>query len=611
MPELQYLDLTPEDFNKCDWQPVIDGCEQKECEAYYNAFFEKASEAQAVDNEECVEVFTLLGSICSMYLRPGEDELFIPLIRGSIVRGFVLDNLSDEQLSVLSQIAPNVRDAEMRARIADVVWVKGRSPYYAMVQIAVEGYVESARNLLHPQDSALGPSDPPVDRFERALELAILVRNHDLIQHVIKTIEQVVSEQDTTDLEFPFVSLLRLLLQRHQGVNIPNYVTLCEKLAKQSEKVSDWIGAGTYWSLKAEWHHKEGDAKAQRDSGIRSAESRVKVAEVYANQDEPSYPLAIFQLQRAIEQLRHIGGMQKRCNQLNILLAEYQQSHVETFQKVPIALDIEYSPKQIRDRVSQRPFHDALGYVAFLARPTDKAELRERVEGYFNDVSYRHLFPVTAVDHEGRPIATSPSLAGSTAEEFESAIQSRMYEDAGFHYKLISPLVVEALHQITLEHNVRLRDWEFLVWHNSFVPYDRRRIFMKGFHAGFMGDWIVATHLLIPQIENSLRYVLERQGIRPYTLDPKTGVQDVHSLESVLGQQVLINSLGEDIIFDLECLLIQRFGYNLRNTMAHGLLSDAHFGSIASVYLWWLTLHLCFYGLPRPASPDEEELTQE
>jgi len=47
------------------------------------------------------------------------------------------------------------------------------------------------------------------------------------------------------------------------------------------------------------------------------------------------------------------------------------------------------------------------------------------------------------------------------------------------------------------------------------------------------------------------------------------------------------------MVFDLRGLLIERYGSNLRNDMAHGLLDYEAFYSGPAIYFWWLTLRLC------------------
>jgi hypothetical protein len=53
---------------------------------------------------------------------------------------------------------------------------------------------------------------------------------------------------------------------------------------------------------------------------------------------------------------------------------------------------------------------------------------------------------------------------------------------------------------------------------------------------------------------------------------------------------------GPDIAFDLRGILIERFGDNMRNEFAHGLMPESAFYVPTAAYLWWLILHLCVTG---------------
>ena len=82
-------------------------------------------------------------------------------------------------------------------------------------------------------------------------------------------------------------------------------------------------------------------------------------------------------------------------------------------------------------------------------------------------------------------------------------------------------------------------------------------------------------------------------------------IEEEYPLGTIIRNEKLEEILGEDMILDLKCLLAKDKGsLNLRNRLAHGLLPDACFlpvqygkqlGIQADVmYLWWLTLKLCF-----------------
>ena len=99
----------------------------------------------------------------------------------------------------------------------------------------------------------------------------------------------------------------------------------------------------------------------------------------------------------------------------------------------------------------------------------------------------------------------------------------------------------------------------------------------------------MAAHLIIPQFEHSVRYVLAQRGIITSSIDAE-GIQKDYDLNSTLYLPVLKEILGENTVFHLQHLLVEKLGANLRNKMAHGLMSQGEFYSVQAAYLWWLIL---------------------
>jgi len=181
-------------------------------------------------------------------------------------------------------------------------------------------------------------------------------------------------------------------------------------------------------------------------------------------------------------------------------------------------------------------------------------------------------------------------------EEVEKAIQEHMYKQAAFHHQIYTLSLIEPIrNQLNLDHNFRLQDFLRIVSNNPIVPAGREHIFAQGLKLGMEGDYLNAIHLLIPQIENSIRHILTQMGEVPSGIDSK-GIQDERSLNLTLYppySSYLEKVFGEDIIFDLRGLLVERFGANLRNRMAHGLMDHNSFYCVEVPYLWCLVLKIC------------------
>lgn len=120
-----------------------------------------------------------------------------------------------------------------------------------------------------------------------------------------------------------------------------------------------------------------------------------------------------------------------------------------------------------------------------------------------------------------------------------------------------------------------------------FVPEDRKILFLEGIYAGFADDFILAAHLLVPQIENSLKVIAEKSGL--LTAKIYAPIQDDNMLGGILDK--LIDKYNYELFVELKDFLIEKNSVNFRNELCHGLLAPfemAHYGS----YLWWLCLKM-------------------
>jgi hypothetical protein len=93
--------------------------------------------------------------------------------------------------------------------------------------------------------------------------------------------------------------------------------------------------------------------------------------------------------------------------------------------------------------------------------------------------------------------------------------------------------VEPAREQINSEHQVEVDAFLPIVSDNPFVPAGREYIYARGLHAGLSGDFLVAAHLLILQLEPSRRYLLFNRGVLTSGLDSQ-GIQEERNLNMLL-----------------------------------------------------------------------------
>ncbi|NJR26418.1 MAG: DUF4209 domain-containing protein [Richelia sp. CSU_2_1] len=574
--------LTKDDFNNACWQDVVNGSERKDCLSYDSAFSKKSQEAQEAGNLRDQAVFVVLAVVTSAAIKPESTEEFF---------ADIFKNLTDDHLEFLAGIAPEISDPELQARVADILWVRRRD--YRMAQLAIPAYLQSATTLESPEHWT-----HCVDRMERALRLARKIKHKDEV--VFSHIEAVLDRYNGEDPLWLSAKLMELL-QECQFRDPSKYAALSEKAATLAESSSDWRRARTLWGIKAVWHRMEKDYSKELDASMSAAETYVKEAQAALSRTPSSYIVASHFLQQAVEAFRSIRGTKEetvgakaRAEEVHRLLLQYQEETRNEMITSSHEMDISEWVEEARNHVRGKDFQEALFALALLGTPTNVSRLSQQVQQQAREFVASHLFPVVMMNEMGKVTARQPgSVLSSNPEEAEAATRFEMCRNAIYYQNLQAQAYVEpARYQINLEHGVRLNDMLSIISHSPFVPPEREYLFAKGLYAGLTGDFFTSTHILIPQIENSVRYIMWRRGIITSGLDD-SGIQNEHNLNSTLNRPEITSIFDENTLFDLKCLLVEHAGSNLRNRMAHGLISDSEFMSPLMSYIWWLTLRLC------------------
>ncbi|MEO8612022.1 MAG: DUF4209 domain-containing protein [Chloroflexota bacterium] len=256
--------------------------------------------------------------------------------------------------------------------------------------------------------------------------------------------------------------------------------------------------------------------------------------------------------------------------------------------------------------IKDLPLREAILKLAVMCKSPLIDDLRSQIVDERGQFPIYFMFHSQQLDSRGRVVATRPGTLSLEDEDAESAVRAEMYRRAIWFQELYAQgVILPAIHQINLDHRIREQDLHEFVMHNPFVPPGHELIFARGLYAGLTGDFMVASALLVPQIENSLRYILDQHGVITSNLK-SDGTQPDFLLGKLLFEvNELLQILGEDILFDLQGLLAHEFGSNLRNRFAHGMANAAEFLSLRAVYAWSLVLRLCSY--PILASMETEK----
>lgn len=612
------ISLKKEDFDLCSWQEIVTGCEKRDCSYYESRFFKKANEAHELGDLRAQAVFVLLGAVSSFVLNLDSKEIpFGPMIVLERSRSAVPDDITDDQLALLKELVPSVADAELRARIADVLWLKKCG--HEMAECAVTSYLESSKTLEEIVHWA-----PISDRIERAMQLAASLNSMNLLPKVVKHLESLLERCDNDRNQIPSLSLMRIarknrkILAQYGQLDPLDYAELAERAAIRAENEKHWILAEQYWSIAAAWYVTQ-NAEKERDARIRAAETYVKQSEeALSNRDPPDYFVASIFLRKAIIAQRRIPLNEERVEELHKQLLQYEEESARA-EKGTISIEIgrEIQESMQRDMehakecVKEKKTDDALFALAFLAISPDVPTLQKTARDAMKEHPLLFLVPRVVLSDSGKVVALK-ATGGDDSSYKEAELLAEMFAQAQREQQYRVAFIIEpARRQIIQEHAVRLEDLRQLVMNNPFVPPGREYIFARGLYSGLMGDFLVSTHLLIPQLEHSIRWLLYQLGAVASTLEDR-GIEQERNLNATLYEPFaakLKKLLGENLVFDLRGLLVEDVGSNLRNTLAHGLIDSNFFFSEQLSYVWWITLHLCCLSLLNVEKRDKRELT--
>jgi len=466
----------------------------------------------------------------------------------------------------------------------------------------------------------------PYARLKRAAQLAALIdgkQNMQMRFEVVGHIDNLIDRYAIVKNDFLTGSAMKVLEEDLSKIlsaiqtDRPGYTKKCAELAALkaifAENSQDYHKAfyqkKAYRQIESEWYKISKDKEAERNAWLQLGEVEVWYAQqALINNELNSYAVAAGRIKNAIAVFKKVEdkfgrkpNTIERMQELHKEMLACQKKSISQMVSVSFAEPDNFCDPEMqevaKEFVKGKSLREALYSLAFDCRLIHTVEdfevnAKEAMQSYKSS----HLFPTALIDGEGK----TKAISGNG----ENDLKNKMYQIAK-SYQVWYGLnfIVPACDQIYSEHTVTIEDLSFIFHENSFIPKGREPLYAQGLIAGLKGDTVIAAHLLIPQVENSLRHILKQNGSIASKSDT---VQDDFLLHKVLSSPDLSFILKKDIIFTLKGLLVERMGSNLRNEICHGLLDYERFFTSELPYFWWLTLHLCLVPTYRQWADEKE-----
>ncbi len=192
----------------------------------------------------------------------------------------------------------------------------------------------------------------------------------------------------------------------------------------------------------------------------------------------------------------------------------------------------------------------------------EKTKAKESVYELAKVAPMQFSLPIQFQDSKGRPIAN----VGPLEKDEDGHILVRISEQLSF-----SALFLHLVLEKGAEKGVISREsiLEFLS-NSGIIDKDRFAILNNALQYYFLEDYMGFLHVIIPQIEEAMRNLVEISGGK--ILRYKEGVYQLRTFDDILRDATVTSVCGEDIQLYFRILFTDARGWNLRNEVSHGLM---------------------------------------
>jgi hypothetical protein len=524
-------------------------------------------EEEKLKQESCYKTFSLL-----------KDILDIPYIyakgKGESRRTLLPKDISREQAEILFRNLEKIESLYIKAKIADVLFVSKKlnnnnnRDNFSVAEIAIEAYFNSADYML----CNTGWSKYSFrfrfvsEQVKRASSIMLSLKKRDSLFDKLMGFfkrEEFFKEDKSCILITSLGQIIcgiKNLSAEKINLALEEYV----KIFKIRNPEDTLLGAGTetnIWTTGVKLSKKAKNLNYERYFNKQKGDAHCTMAERF--RDSPPHRVnhikkAILCFREAPEMKDKIEQLEKEPRHAHHECKEQQTAMVSSGFPIP-ELDLTEPIEELLEKeLSGLKFEECLSKLANLCI----------------DCLYENYDCVKETKPKSRLLATKLldrvrySIGGKVTYNAESG-EGIVFYNLDVLFYTIAPLIKAGLEIINKEHSSSSDILSALIKKSCFIPPHHFDFFNKGLNYFLHNEMLEAVSLLVPQIENSLRYISESPSIVQHDLTEKETI-DVFKLFELCAEKKI---LEEKFKFYLKEILVQH-KYSLRHNIAHGQADD-------------------------------------
>lgn len=559
------------DFDACVLEAPIAALNQVAMTSVSLAYHQ----ASATTRSPCKEVFRLLSEIAGIHLNPADrGRIWGPGTSFGNQRSMIPSDIRGEQSDVLEAVLPRVEHPALRARIADIVWTNDMRKG-GVAKTAIDAYCDCVEGLMDGSLKAAYPVDGRdlVDAqtpAHRALQIAsaITKRGTPLPDRVIAVLTTLYGEA-LKDRQLVIFSRIVQLCVDYKIIEPKQAAIDLETAANAKPDIyPDAIRIALDFASLL--YKRVGDQESEQRCQLGAVRQLLRMRDE-CNQAAAKASWVMDALQR----LRHIKGEEALAleNDLEDELRRLQRGSLREMGAFAVNIEVPAERDRIIEMFSEMDFSAALKSFALLDSSPKMEDLKAQALKLGQKSPLSAMMGIKHIDDEGKTVVnTAGAGSGEPPDDWylNMIARAETLRRAMVVANYIEPVRLHINDRVAIEE----RHFNPIVWQSAFVPQLQAPLYALGFARFFQGDFASAAHLLIPQLEQSLRHILKAHGADP-TKRREDATEEDRSLDAIIGNHraELVDILGAPLLEELDRVFNIQPGPALRHDVAHGQLS--------------------------------------
>ncbi len=487
--------------------------------------------------------------------------MVLPNESGQMVEYPSIQHVSKETLEYWSKRTIQAKHPIFKSRYAGLVWdfsktITNENPDPETARIVIDAIVDIAIHKFHKYETSV------IMKLERALSLSLSLNDANRIKKIISTIisfEDSIAKDDIVGRwGFSYDFLMnnkKITLTGEQKSKVISDLEERLNRVTNSEKPEPFAAEAAAMRL-AEYYRRHNQTEKVREVLLKYGNSFLKASETAS-------PLVGSTWLQKVYSVYLNFGLKKEADSISTILREINRRTDKDLKQISYKFEI---PKDKLDKYVSEMLDGnlelVLSKIAFHFIPK-RDEIEKQVKELSSKFVIQYLVSTTIQDHKGRPVGK----IGSIENDLEGHIIKQMYQNMSFS----SLFLHQIMEGVKEKFSPSAKDIVGYLYRSPVFDDDKRTIIEKGVKFYIENDFITAVHLLIPQIEDSFRNLVEKSGGAVYKPSRSGGI-NLKIFDEILREPIVENVFDKNVSFYLRVLFTDPRGWNLRNSICHGLI---------------------------------------